>query len=255
MGQKRLYIGGCSFMQSPCLLSDTILTDYFGRNSEVINNAEGGSNNDAIFRKAFFDVQKNQFDFVLIGWSQSWRIDKVLDIFDKDIDYEKKLSEEAESEILKTSHFYTGIIGNDKNYRKFSHFEPEGTDNVIMYTIILHQLCKSKNIPHLFISMGDISRTTLSGRKEWLKFIDSKNYFGEGTLVNKMSVCTTNQYFERHAKVFGENFTDETYNAPNSFIRDNAYHLSMNGARILAKEILTHILNNQIVEKWNRSYI
>lgn len=252
---KKLYVGGCSFMQHPDLLTNTILTEYFGKDSERINNAMGGSNNDQIFRKAFFSIQKNQFDFVLIGWSQSWRIDKVLDVYDKSDEYEDVLREEAESDILKTSNFYTGIIGNDINYRKFSHLEPEGTDNVIMYTIILHQLCKSKNIPHLFISMGDISKATLSGRSEWLKLIDSKNYFGEGTLINKMSTAITNQYRERHAKIFGENFGEETYEKPNSIIRDNACHLSTNGGRILAKEILTHILDNQIVTEWNRLYI
>jgi hypothetical protein len=246
---KRLYFGGCSFLQSPNIFIDSKLNDYFGRDSEVINNAFGGSNNDQIFRKAFFSIQKNDFDFVLIGWTQSWRIDKVLDIFDKDDGYEDRLREEASSDILKTSYFYTGIIGNDKNYSKFSHHEPEGTDNVIMYTIILHQLLKSKNIPHLFITMGELNYATLSGRSEWLKIIDEKNYFGKGKLIDRMGMCLTDLYHDKHIDIFGKDFDESTYHLPNSIIRDNSCHLSENGGRILAKEILEHIIDNEIVSK------
>jgi hypothetical protein len=46
--------------------------------------------------------------------------------------------------------------------------EPEGTDDVIMYTIILNQLLKTKKIPHLFVTMGELNPSVLMNRTGWI---------------------------------------------------------------------------------------
>jgi len=240
-------MGGCSFLEHPNILTNTELANHFGPDAEVINAATGGSNNDAIFKKAFFSLLRNDFDFVLIGWTQVWRISKVLDIYHPSDEYKKALTDESYSSILNTTQYYTAIIGNDKNYNRFSHLEPEGTDNCIMYTIILHRLMKERGIPHLFISMGDIIPYTLNARPGWLEFIDTKNYFGTGELKDKMAFSITNHLHREHKKMFGENFKDSTYTHALSSIRDNANHLTDRGGRILAKQILEYIKENGIV--------
>ena len=244
--QKKLYVGGCSFLENPNILLNTELSDHFGPDPIVINAASGGSNNDAIFRKAYFSLLRNDFDFVLIGWTQVWRISKVMDVFESSPEYEKLLTEESYQSILEGTQYYTAIIGNDKNYNRYSHLEPEGTDNCIMYTIILHRLMKEKGIPHLFISMGDVINYTLKARPGWLEFIDTKNYFGTGELKDRMSFCVTNHFQREHKKMFGENYHDSTHTHPLSLIRDNANHLTDRGGRLLAKQILEHIKENGI---------
>ncbi len=179
-------MGGCSFLEHPNILTNTELANHFGPDAEVINAATGGSNNDAIFKKAFFSLLRNDFDFVLIGWTQVWRISKVLDIYHPSDEYKKILTAESYESILKTTEYYTQVVANDRTGNRFSHFEPEGTDNCIMYPIILHQLMKQRGIPHLFISMGDIIPYTLNARPGWLEFIDTKNYFGTGELKDKI---------------------------------------------------------------------
>ena len=244
--QKKLYVGGCSFLENPNILLNTELSDHFGPDPIVINAAAGGSNNDAIFRKAYFSLLRNDFDFVLIGWTQVWRISKVMDVFKEDTAYLKALTDESYSSILNTTQYYTAIIGNDKNYNRFSHLEPEGTDNCIMYTIILHRLMKERGIPHLFISMGNVFNSTLGARPGWLEFMDTKNYFGSGELKDKMAVCMTDEFHNEHKNMFGENYHDSTYTHPLSLIRDNANHLTDRGGRMLAKQILEYIKENGI---------
>lgn len=244
---KRLYFGGCSFLEKPNIFENTVLGDYFGDDKIVINNAKGGSNNDQIFRKAFFSILKNDFDFVLIGWTQVWRIDKVIDVYDIGPDYYNKLKEESNASILNTSTFYTQVVANDALHNRYCHLEPEGTDNLLMYTIILQKLLKEKNIPHLFLSMGDAMKYTLSARPGWIELIDEKNYFGKGPLVDRISFAITNDFYKKHVEMFGKDFHDSTYFNPNSLIRDNANHLSTYGGEVLAKQILEHIIENKIV--------
>jgi len=216
--QKRLYFGGCSFMENPNVFENTVLGDYFGDNCEIINNATAGSSNDQIFNTGY------------------------------DSYYHEILTQESNDSILKTSNLYTAVVANDKKHNRYCHLEPEGTDNLIRNTIILHQLLNSKNIPHLFISMGDVIYKTLDSRRGWFEFIDKKNYFGEhDDLAQRMANGMSNNFRMEHANRFGENFHDSTYFHPESLIRDNAAHLSQNGGKVLAKKILDHIVENKIV--------
>lgn len=243
---KQIYFGGCSFLEKPNIFENDVLLNHFGKDSIVINNAKSGSSNDQIFRKAIFSILKNNFDFVLIGWTQCWRIDKVLDVYENTSEYRELLMEESNSSILKTSNFYSQVVANDKMYNRFCHLEPEGTDFTIMYTTILHEILKTRNIPHLFLSMGDIMPYTLEAREGWLQLIDKKNYFGTGDLKERMSFAITNHFYNEHLKIFGES-TGMTWTHKNSLIRDNASHLSDNGGRVLAEMISNHIIKNKIL--------
>jgi len=240
-------MGGCSFLEHPNILTNTELANHFGQDAEVINAATSGSNNDAIFKKAFFSLLRNDFDFVLIGWTQVWRISKVLDVYNSSLEYKKILTAESYESLLKTTEYYTAVVGNDSIGNRYSHLEPEGTDNCIMYTIILHHLMKQRGIPHLFISMGDVIHYTLNARPGWLEFIDKKNYFGEGELKDRMAFSITNHLYTEHKKMFGENFKNSTYTHALSSIRDNTNHLTDRGGKILAKQILEYIKENGIV--------
>jgi hypothetical protein len=73
-------------------------------------------------------------------------------------------------------------------------FEPKGTDDTIIYTLSLHNLLNSKNIPHLFMNMGKLDSDVLSARENWLQDIDPKNYLSvndDDTILQKMSFCFT----------------------------------------------------------------
>jgi hypothetical protein len=239
---KRLYQGGCSFLQSPDVTVDTCLSDTF-KNWTNINNCMGGSSNPNIFRKALFSILNNDFDFVLIGWSQPWRNDTVADVFEENKEYSDNLIAESESDILTTSHYYQQIINN-----RGCFLEPQGTDTQIMNTIILHKLLKSKNIPHLFVSMGDQLKQTVQMRKNWLKHIDPKNYFGEGDIVDKMCFSVINYFSQIHYETFGNDYQKHwTYVNTASNIRDNAMHLNEKGMKHLASMIQKHINDNGLL--------
>ncbi len=242
----KVYLGGCSFMENPNIFENNLLLNYIGNNSIIINNAKSGSSNDQIFRKALFSILKTNFDFVLIGWTQCWRIDKVIEVYEEDNDYKNILLEESLNNILSGSKYYTEVVANDKHYNRYCHLEPEGTDFVIMYTIILQQILKSKNIPHLFLSMGEVMPYTLNARQGWLPLIDEKYYFGEGTLQQKMSYPLTTHFYNEHMKIFGEN-TGITWTDERGLIRDNANHLSKNGGRVLSEMVLKYIQENKIL--------
>lgn len=237
----RLYQGGCSFLQSPDIFVDTCLSDYFGKDLVNINNCMGGSSNTQIFRKAFFSITKSDFDFVIIGWTQSWRHDKVIDEIDFTDENMNILLEESNKEILDSELGYTQIIGSSLN-NNYCNLEPQGTDNVIMYTLILQNLLKSKNIPHLFLTMGEFNSHTLSARRGWLDLIDSKNYYGKGDILSKMKNSVTNEFYQRHiSEGFKKPLNGEIKNNGDGYIRDNASHLNERAKNILANNILKHI--------------
>lgn len=243
----RLYQGGCSFLQSPDIFVDTCLSEYFGRNLVNINNCMGGSSNTQIFRKAFFSIMKSNFDFVIIGWSQSWRHDKVIDEMDFNSENTNLLLEESYKEVLDSEFAYQQIIGSSHN-NVHCNFEPQGTDNVIMYTIILQELLKSKNIPHLFVTMGQSYSLTLESRKGWLDLIDSKNYYGEGSIIDKMNHSVSNNFHHRHVTegyIVPENGI--TINDGPGYIRDSASHLNYNARQIFAKDVLKQITGNKLI--------
>lgn len=244
----RLYQGGCSFLQSPDIFIDTCLSEYFGKDLTNINNCMGGSSNTQIFRKAFFSIMKSDFDFVLIGWTQSWRHDKVINEIDftqKNIDL---LLQESYKPILNSELSYHQIIGSSHN-NMHCNFEPQGTDNLIMYTLALQNLLKSKDIPHLFVTMGEANIKTLECRSGWLELIDSKNYFGEGDIINKMAFSVTNDFKRKHIE---EGYPipkpNEIINDGDGYIRDNVAHLNENSKKEFAKNALEHIRKNNIVK-------
>jgi hypothetical protein len=203
----------------------------------------GGSSNTQIFRKALFSIMKSDFDFVIIGWTQSWRHDKSFIGDNTD-----NLLEESYKTILNSENGYTQIIGSSHN-SEHCNLEPQATDNVIMYTIVLHELLKLKNIPHLFITMGELDSNTLNNRTGWLDLIDSKNYYGEGNVFEKMNYSITNSFKKMH---INEGFSipndDIIYNNGVGYIRDNVNHLTTNAKYGLAKAILKYILDNNILK-------
>jgi len=242
-----IYQGGCSFLKSPDVFVDTCLSGYFGNSLVNINNSKEGASNNQIFRKALFSIMKSDFDFVFIGWTQSWRNDKsfIEDVLDyNNID---KLLAESYENILNSELGYETIVGNS-NKNVHCNFEPQGTDNVIMYTIILNQLLKLKNTPHLFVTMGQLNTDVLNNRKGWLDLIDSKNYYGEGNIIEKMSFSMTNYFYEKH---LNENhgipkIGSSTLNSP-GYIIDNTPHLNYNGSNELAELIKIYITKNNIL--------
>jgi hypothetical protein len=242
-----VYQGGCSFLKSPDIFVNTSLSDYFGVNLININNCKEGASNTQIFRKALFSIMKSKFDFVLIGWTQSWRNDK--SFIEDVIDYTNidKLLMESYKNVLDSELGYEHIVGNShKNIH--CNFEPQGTDNVIMYTLILNQLLKLKNIPHLFITMGQLGTNILNNRKGWVDLIEPKNYYGEGNIVEKMSFSITNYFYEKHLSE-GHGTPKSGYNTLTSpgYVIDNTPHLNYNGSKMLSKLIKTYIIENNIL--------
>ena len=243
----RLYQGGCSFLQSPDVFVDTCLSEYFGKNLTNINNCMGGSSNTQIFRKAFFSIMKSDFDFVLIGWSQSWRHDKTIYELDLNDKHTNILLEESNKEILDSELGYEQIIGSSHN-NNHCNFEPQGTDNVIMYTLALQNLLKSKNIPHLFVTMGECNSKILKSRRGWLNLIDSNNYYGDGDIVSKMLHSVTKDFKRRHVEEgYSIPLVGEIFNHGDGYIRDSASHLNENAKQIFANKILKHITINKMI--------
>jgi hypothetical protein len=243
----RLYQGGCSFLQSPDIFVDTCLSEYFGKDLVNINNCMGGSSNTQIFRKAFFSIMKSDFDFVLIGWSQSWRHDKAIYELDFNDTNRDILLEESNKEILNSELGYHQIIGSSHN-NSHCNLEPQGTDNVIMYTLALQNLLKSKNIRHLFVTMGECNLKTLESRRGWLDLIDSNNYYGNGDIISKMSHSVTKDFTHRHVEEgYRIPLPDECINDGDGYIRDNVSHLNENAKQIFANKILKHITGNKLI--------
>jgi hypothetical protein len=242
-----IYQGGCSFLHSPDIFVNTSLSEYFGKDLVNVNNCTEGSSNRQIFRKALLSIMKSKFDFVLIGWTNSWRNEKsfIEDVLDyKNID---KLLEESYKNILDTELGYTNIAVTS-HHNIHCKLEPEGTDDVIMYTIILNQLLKLKNIPHLFITMGQLNPDVLTSRKGWTELIDPKNYYGEGEITNKMNYSITNYFYELHINeghsILNQN--SNLYQTP-GYIIDNTAHLNLNGAKKLAELIKYYLIENNII--------
>ena len=242
-----IYQGGCSFLKSPDIFVDTCLSNYFGENVTNINNCKEGASNTQIFRKALFSIMKSDFNFVLIGWTQSWRNDKsfVEDVVEyTNID---KLLIESYKNILDSELGYKHIIGNSHD-NIHCNLEPQGTDNVIIYTIILNQLLKSKNIPHLFITMGQLNPDVINMRKGWTELIDSKNYYGDGNISEKMNHSITNLFYEKH---ISENHGIPKFGSgslmSSGYVIDNTPHLNFNAAKKLAELLQKYITENNII--------
>jgi hypothetical protein len=160
---------------------------------------------------------------------------------------ENILLQESNKEILNSELGYNQIIGASDN-NSHCNLEPQGTDNVILYTLALQNLLKSKNIRHLFVTMGECNSKILESRRGWLDLIDSNNYYGYGDIVSKMSHSVTKDFTRRHI--------EEGYNVPlpgyicndcDGYIRDNVSHLNENAKQIFANKILKHITGNKLI--------
>ncbi len=245
----RLYQGGCSFVSGADIFVDSNLYEYFAKNGEFhnFNNSTGGISNTQIFRKAIFSILKSDFDFVFIGWSQCWRDDKSVLYKEivNEIDAVKLLNESYQS-ILSTHIGYESIVPNNK-FGHYCKFEPEATDDTILYTIILHTLLKSKNIPHLFITMGENNLKTLESRRGWLDLIDPKNYYGEGDIVSKMAFSVTKYFQKKHVDEGYPNIETHSLNGL-GYISDIGLHLNNNARTILSDDVLNYIIKNELLK-------
>lgn len=213
--KKRLYWNSCSFLYADYMIpgngnyilsEKSILSKLFTNSSYIASGL--GSNNESIFRRTLIDCSKNDFDFVIIGWSHPERaliVDNRIDC----IDY-KKLKEESDLNFLgegtskKTYPYIDKIPANSNENDIFLKFEPKGTDDTIFYTIALHNFFKQKGIPHLFLNMGKLDSDVLSARQSWLEGIDPKNYLSmndNDTILEKMSFSFTEYYGKKAEKI------------------------------------------------------
>jgi len=243
----KVYQGGCSFLKSPDIFVESELSNQFGNDLINVNNCREGSSNAEIFKTAFFSLMKSNFDFVIIGWTHSWRHHKVMNEIEFNDINSKILEKESNFNILNSMFGYQQIVGNSsKNIH--CKFEPEATDDVIMYTAILHNLLNSKNIPHLFLSMGELNNEVLKNRTGWLELINPKNYFGKGNILEKMNNSITNNFCILHIE---EGHTIHNSGSgmyySSGYVRDKTNHLNYNGAKKLAEIVKNYIIENQLI--------
>lgn len=270
MDKKRLYLNGCSFLYADktsrnyILSENSILSKIFkntDENGSVIA-AAMGSNNQSIFRRTFIDCLKNDFDFIIIGWSHP---ERAL-ILNNDIDLDfSKLKEESEKKILGDSPYkelygYQNLIPAEKNHKFLLNFEPKGTDDTIFYTLSLHNFFKQKNIPHLFLNMGKLNAEVLSARESWLKEIDPKNYLSinnNDNILEKMKFSFTEYYAEKAFKIVVKDIDIKKYKSLNGnsdeeyektgWVSDIGGHLGPLGYEHLLNLIYNHIEKNNLV--------
>lgn len=271
--KKRLYLNGCSFIDSEYILNDNSpLCNIFYKYGSIeqpyasIKTSVGGHSNEAIFRRTYIDILKNDFDFVIISWSHPERY-FITDLAN-DIDY-NILKEESDKQI--GSHTYKdrimyGYEGqipyHTKNGNEILKFEPKGTDDTIFYTLSLHQLLKLKGIPHIFLNMGKLDEKVLFARESWIKFIDSKNYFSINpidSILEKMKFS----YVEYLQQLTGkemikdvdimrlkkENNIDNVLDlkTDNPYVRDLAGHPSELGYDLFCKDLYDFIIKENLV--------
>ena len=267
--KKRLYWNSCSFLYADYMLEKNyilanrnILSKLFKDSNHSYIASSMGSSNESIFRRTLIDCSKNDFEFVVIGWTHPERT-SILDIT-KDLDIEK-LKEESELNFLgngpnKNIHCYIDKIPSKATNPSFLKFEPKGTDDTILYTIALHNFFKQKGIPHLFLNMGKLDSNVLEARKSWLEGIDPKNYLSANnndTILQKMSFSFTEYYAKkaekivvkdseiRKYKLLKEN-SDEEYRKT-GWVDDIGGHLGRLGYKDLFKIMHDYIIENNLV--------
>jgi hypothetical protein len=241
------------------LSEKSILSKLFTNSSYIASGM--GSNNESIFRRTLIDCSKNNFDFVIIGWSHPERalvVDNRIDY----IDYQK-LKQEADLNILGVSRnkkiypYINKIPGQNDENDIFLKFEPKGTDDTIFYTIALHNFFKQKGIPHLFLNMGKLDSDVLSARESWLQDIDPKNYLSvndDDTILQKMSFCFTEYYAKKAEKTVVKDIDIEKYKSfkgnsdfeyeKTGWLSDCGGHLGELGYQHLFDLMYTHIIKN-----------
>jgi len=251
------------------ILSDkSVLSNLFYKENELDTKSSYiasalGSSNESIFRRTLIDCSKNDFDFVIIGWSHPERSL----ILDNSINLQyNKLKEESEKSYLGDSpnrklYGYTGLIpSHDSGNHLLLKFEPKGTDDTILYTIALHNFFKQKNIPHLFLNMGKLDSNVLTARESWLREINPKNYLSinsTDTILEKMNFCFTQYYAKKAEKIVVKDIDISKYNVlkgnsdreyeKNGWIMDIGGHLGELAYNDLFELMYNHITKNNLV--------
>jgi hypothetical protein len=237
--------------------------------SKFVNNPShkaslGGSSNEMIFRRTLLDILNNDFDFVIIAWSHPERY--LIPNINLKLDY-NKLKEDADRKLQGVHYtdpycYIGGIPGHGASRNmELLKFEPKGTDDTILYTLALHNILNSKNIPHLFMNMGKLDSNIITARENWIKHINPKNYLSmndDDTLLKKMSFSFVQYFIELGGNQFikdreialinKENDVDNIKEIlhKNRYLVDIGGHLSNIAFDIIYQKIYEHIVNNKI---------
>lgn len=271
--KKRLYLNSCSFMDNDSIVSEhSPLKEFFNfmpGPSKFVNNPShkaslGGSSNEMIFRRTLLDILNNDFDFVIIAWSHPERY--LIPNINLQLNYDK-LKEDGDRELQGVHYsdpcYYIGGIpghGASRNMELLK-FEPKGTDDTILYTLALHNLFNSKNIPHLFMNMGKLDLKVIKARENWIKHINPKNYLSmndDDTLLEKMSFSFVEYFIELGGNDFIKDREIALINKEknvdnikqilhkNPYLIDIGGHLSDYSFDIIYKKIHQYIVKNKI---------
>jgi hypothetical protein len=249
----RLYYSGCSYLDDNGIIDDgTKLSKLFKINTSI-RATQGGSSNEMIFKKSYLNILKNDFDFVLIGWSHPERSIR----FNLGTDMDSiTMKRESNSDLI-TSNFnnYESILPGHGNVGASQFkFEPHGTDDTIIYTTILHNLLNQKEIPHLFINMGKLNKDVIDARIGWLELINPKNYYGSGTISDKFKFSMIEQFVNDEMNV--ANISDNSVAKYGSneiplelqkHIRDTSGHLNKDGYSKLSEYLYQYIIDNALI--------
>ena len=271
--KKRLYLNSCSFMDDDGIVCErSPLKKFFNfipQSSKFVNNPShkaslGGSSNEMIFRRTLLDILNNDFDFAIIAWSHPERY--LIPNMNLKLNYDK-LKEDGDRQLQGVSYndpysYIGGIPGHGAGRNsELLKFEPKGTDDTILYTLALHNILNSKNIPHLFMNMGKLDSNIITARENWIKHINPKNYLSindDDTLLEKMSFSFVQYFIELGGNQFikdreialinKENNVDNIKEIlhKNPYLVDIGGHLSDIAFDIIHQKIYEHIVNNKI---------
>lgn len=273
--KKRLYLNSCSFMDNDAIVSEhSPLKKFFNfmpHVSQFVNNPShkaslGGSSNEMIFRRTLLDILNNDFDFVIIAWSHPERY--LIPNINLKLNYDK-LKEDGDRKLQSVKYdgpycYIGGVPGHGATQSmELLKFEPKGTDDTILYTLALHNLLNSKNIPHLFMNMGKLDSNVIKARENWIKHINPKNYLSmneDDTLLEKMSFSFVQYFIELGGNDFIKDreiaLINQKKNVDNikEILHKNPYlvdiggHLSDMSFDIIYKKIYDYIVKNKMCE-------
>jgi len=273
--KKRLYLNSCSFMDNDAIVSETSPLKHFFKNTNIndkwVENPShkaslGGSSNEMIFRRTLLDILNNDFDFVIIAWSHPERY--LVPNINVKLDY-KKLKEDGDRELQGVHYsepyaYIGGIPGHGATQTaELLKFEPKGTDDTILYTLALHNILNSKNIPHLFMNMGKVDSNVISARENWIRHINPKNYLSmndDDTLLDKMSFSFVEYFINQGGTEFikdrGIALINKEKNIDNinQILHKNPYlidiggHLSDIAFNIIYELIYKHIIKHDMID-------
>ena len=271
--KKRLYLNSCSFMDTTRIASKhSPLIKFFNYMQEEFNWEKnpshkaslGGSSNEMIFRRTLLDILNNDFDFVIIAWSHPERY--LIPDINVELDY-YKLKKDGDKKLQGVNYtdpycYVGGIPGHGASKSmELLKFEPKGTDDTILYTLALHNLLNSKNIPHLFMNMGKLDSNVIKARENWIKHINPKNYLSmndDDTLLEKISFSFVEYFIELGGNEFIKDREIALINKEknidnikqilhkNPYLIDIGGHLSDISFDIIYQKIYEHIVKNKL---------